>query len=371
MHQLSVWERESFFQDQDIIIVGAGLLGLWTAYEIKQRKPSCKITLIEKETFPNGASTRNAGFLCFGSPSELLYDVEKMGLENMLGIVENRIKGIHKIKQLFATATIDIDECGGYEGFSDDFDDAQLDWLNEQIQPITKLSATYKKVADQTAIGVKNFGCLVASATEAAIHSGKLVQALIQKNLSAGVQILFGCKALIAQDIGKGTLINTNYGYLKTQQLIYCTNGFSRQLTGADINPARGQVFVTSIIPNLPLKGTFHFDEGYYYWRNLNNRILIGGARNEDFIGELTTKMETTPKIMGALRNFIQQYIIIPQNFTIDYEWSGIMGFTDTKQPLLWEKDPCTWVACACNGMGVALSPVFAEKIADKVLQKL
>lgn len=371
MHQFSVWEKESFFQPNDIIIIGAGVLGLWTAYELKKRKPHLKITILEKESFPIGASTRNAGFLCFGSPSELLYDTARMGQDNMLAVVEKRLRGIQKIRQHFTANEIDINECGGYEGFNEDFDDAKLDWLNQLIFPITQQKQTFTKVKDQSAIGVKNFTSLIANPAEVGIHSGKYVSSLIQKIIAAGVQILFGAAVNAAVNIGSGISVNTAYGHIMTEQLIFCTNGFTEQLTDAAISPARGQILLTSPIPGLPLNGTFHFDEGYYYWRNLNDRILIGGARNEDIIGEMTSKLETTEKITNALKSFIEKYIIIPTQLKIDYQWSGIMGFTETKEPLLVEKEPGIWVTCSCNGMGVALSPIFAEEIADKILQKV
>jgi gamma-glutamylputrescine oxidase len=90
--QLSVWEKESFFEHQDIIIVGSGLVGLWSALELKEKHPRLKITILERSMVPAGASTRNAGFACFGSPSELLHDKEISGEDRMWRIVEMRYK---------------------------------------------------------------------------------------------------------------------------------------------------------------------------------------------------------------------------------------------------------------------------------------
>ena len=75
MSNLSVWEKESFYSTQDVILVGGGLMGLWTAYELKKKNPYLKITILERNTIPLGASTRNAGFACFGSPTEIIHDM--------------------------------------------------------------------------------------------------------------------------------------------------------------------------------------------------------------------------------------------------------------------------------------------------------
>ena len=86
----SLWEQESFFAPSDVIIVGSGLLGLWTSLEIKLRKPSTLITIIDRGVIPLGASTRNAGFACFGSPGEMISDAKTMGEEQMWQLVEMR-----------------------------------------------------------------------------------------------------------------------------------------------------------------------------------------------------------------------------------------------------------------------------------------
>jgi len=134
-----------------------------------------------------------------------------------------------------------------------------------------------------------------------------------------------------------------------------------------NILPARGQILLTKPIEGLSLKGTFHFDEGFYYWRNIGNRILIGGARNLAIAEEQTTDLAGSDKIRNHLTQFLATYIDTIQPIEIEQNWSGIMGFTPTKEPL------CTWTApnvlavIACNGMGVALTPIVAEKVAAMV----
>lgn len=65
--QISIWEKESFFQQQDVIIIGSGLVGLWSAILLKEKNPSLKVAIVEQGSIPSGASSRNAGFACFGN----------------------------------------------------------------------------------------------------------------------------------------------------------------------------------------------------------------------------------------------------------------------------------------------------------------
>lgn len=79
MQNLSYWERETFLKNIDVLIVGSGIVGLSAALHLKEKSPSLNVVIAERWTFPFGASTKNAGFSCFGSVSELLDDLEKRG----------------------------------------------------------------------------------------------------------------------------------------------------------------------------------------------------------------------------------------------------------------------------------------------------
>lgn len=69
--RLSYWEYKQWLKNIDFTIVGSGIVGLCTAMFLKQRFPKKNIIILEKGIFPQGASTKNAGFACFGSISEI------------------------------------------------------------------------------------------------------------------------------------------------------------------------------------------------------------------------------------------------------------------------------------------------------------
>ncbi len=152
------------------------------------------------------------------------------------------------------------------------------------------------------------------------------------------------------------------------QQVLFCTNAFTGSLfPEAGITPGRGQVVLTQPIEGLLLNGTFHYDEGYYYFRNLGNRLLLGGARNKAPEAESTTEMAVSPTIQAELAQFLARHFITSSPITIHQRWAGIMGFTPHKQPLVYRPAPGCRVISACNGMGIALTPVIAEQVAQEV----
>lgn len=376
MASLSIWEQESFYEPKDIIIVGAGLMGLWTAWELLQQNPSLRIVILERNSTPLGASTRNAGFACFGSPTELMSDVETMGINEMLKVVEMRFKGIEKIKQHFSDEVIGFEHCGGYECINKDSRfwpalDDRISQLNKLLKDITGHRSIFKYAGDKLpGLGLQHFDTLIENSTEAALHSGKLVQALTQRLITKGVTILTGFQVKEWQkDNNRFEVVSTNEASIKGTKLIFCTNAFSKSLLdSANVAPARGQIILTSPIPNLPMKGTFHFDEGYYYWRHLGNRILLGGGRNADFEGENTTDLTGSDIIRNTLVSFLQKHLSPSIQYTIEHSWSGIMGFTEDKRPFTGYVKDGAYLAVACNGMGVALTPVIAATIVSDIL---
>ena len=378
--QVSIWEKESFFSHKDVIIIGAGFAGLWTAHELNKRKPSLKICVIDRGIIPTGASTRNAGFSCFGSLSELVADVKEMGEEKTLSLVEMRYKGLKKIRKILDPEKIDYQNFGGYELFEEGGKynrkelEKQVKYFNKLLKKVVGEDQTFR-LADKKIqkFGFGGLAHLVENKLEGQLHSGKLTQTLLKNVQKKGVEVLFGVEVTAYRSVNDKIEIQTNSNFsLTTDKLIICTNAFTAQLIpDLEVVPARGQVLVTSEIPRLKIKGTFHFDEGFYYFRNLGERILLGGARNKFFDEERTTDLTTSENIQEELERFLRTVILPGQNnFSIDLRWSGIMGMGKEKTPTIRKLQDNVYCAVAMGGIGVAVSPIVAEQVCDLIFKK-
>ena len=367
---LSVWEKESFFAPADIVIAGSGLVGLWSAYYLKKSAPHLSITIVERGIIPTGASTRNAGFACFGSLTELVADAQKMGEDHMLELVEMRYKGLKRISKLFSEKDTGFERYGGYELIAlTDVNElrSNIDWLNRKLKKIVKQQKTFQleneRIADFGFSGVQH---LIANKAEAQLHSGKLCQSLLRLVQSMGVTILNNIEIEGFEKMNGHLVLHTDQPFtLTASQLLVCTNAFARQLLPQlDIEPARGQILVTSPIDQLPFKGTFHFEEGFYYFRDLGDRVLLGGARNKAFAAEQTDEMIVTDMIQEELERFLSEVILPGRNYHIEHRWSGIMGMGSEKMPIVRAINDHVFCAVRMSGMGVALAPMIGEKIA-------
>lgn len=374
---ISIWERETYFAPKDVIIIGSGFVGLWSAFHLKRKRPHLRITILEKGLIPTGASTRNAGFACFGSLSELVHDGYLMGTDKMLELVELRYKGLQRIQKFFKPQKIDFDLVGGYElypaGTSMEKLDNDLDYINLLLADITGSKHTFKRADEAIRLfGFEGTAHLVKNKFEGYLHSGKLLQCLLQEVQGMGVQVLNGI-SVSQYTFNNSTLhIETENGFQFTcNQMLVCTNAFAKELLpDVDIVPSRGQVLLTTPIPELPFKGTFHADEGFYYFRNLDKRVLLGGARNKAFEAERTHQFATTPYIQNELESYLAE-VILPRfsgQYTIEYRWSGIMAMGAEKMPIVGEAAPGVFAAVRMSGMGVALAPVVAQQITRMLL---
>ena len=377
---ISVWEQSTYFAPKDLVIVGCGFVGLWTAYEAILKNPKLTITILERGIIPSGASTRNAGFSCFGSVSELMYDIQLMGKADMLETVKMRYDGLQRIQKVFKASEIDYNQWGGYELFEGNagYDITKLDYdiayLNKILAPVLKTpkkNGKYLPIYTNASkeinkLGFQGIQALAFNKLEGQLNSAKLVLALQKAVQAKGVQILFNTEVKKYKSHNKGVTIQTSLeAPLETKQLLVCTNGFAQQLIpNLDVVPARGQVFVTEPIPGLKFKGCFHYDEGYYYFRNLGNRLLLGGARNADFKKEKTYSLETSDTIQKVLEQFMMQRIL-PKGSKkpkIELRWSGTMGIGKIKKPIIQEVQPNIYCAVRMSGMGVAIAPIVAQK---------
>ncbi|WP_426477739.1 NAD(P)/FAD-dependent oxidoreductase [Chryseobacterium sp. CBSDS_008] len=366
----SIWELDTFYRKRDIIIIGAGFSGLWAAISIKEKYPEKSVLIIERNAIPLGASTRNAGFACFGSLTEVIADSQKIGWEKTLELVTMRFDGLQKIQHYFKNGEIDFELNGGYEILHTDEPLAHIDTANEKLKAITGLDKTYALKQNKIQeFGLGKSAFLIENPCEGSLHSGKLLQKLLEKCNELKVEFLFGTEVSnIEETVNEVEVLLSNERSVRADKIIYCTNAFtSKFLENENIIPARWQVLLTEPIDGLKLKGTFHYDEGYYYFRNLGNRVLLGGGRNQDFKTEETDIFETTEFLQNHLENFLKEVILPDQNFKVALRWSGIMAMGDEKSPIIKQITERQFCAVRLSGMGVALAPKIGEMIAEMI----
>jgi glycine/D-amino acid oxidase-like deaminating enzyme len=181
-----------------------------------------------------------------------------------------------------------------------------------------------------------------------------------------GVKIITGAELKTIDESTQGVSLATQEITFYAQKVFICTNAFTKSLfPNLEIKPGRGQVLVTKPIQDLKVKGTFFFDEGYYYFKNFEDRIIFGGGRNLDFENESTLHFGSNQKILAQLNTYLKELILPHTPYEIDYTWSGIMAFGSNKLPIVEQISQRQFLGVRLNGMGVALGSKIAKDLVN------
>lgn len=359
----SIWEYNSLLR-YDMIIVGGGIVGLSTAIFLKERFPQRRVAVLERGLLPSGASTRNAGFACMGSLTEMLDDLQNSSEESVCELFALRQNGLRRLRNMLGDEAIGYGEKGSYELLRAQEAAAinELERLNTMLLPVTGTPAFRlcdEKLPSMGFAGIKH---VVENCLEGELDTGMMMRAMMDKAMLAGVECKTGCTVLSYEEHGRGVDIHCSDPLsgqvftFHTEQLFICQNAFARTLLpDADIRPGRGQVLLTEPIEGLPFEGIYHLDRGYYYFRRYQNRILFGGGRQLDFKGEETLLFGLHEAIQRDLEEKLGTLILPGHQPSIAMRWSGIMAFGADKKPILYRHSDRVFVGVRMGGMGVAI----------------
>lgn len=379
-NSISYWEKDVWLKPFDFLIVGGGIVGMNAAIQLKRAVPTSRVGVIERVSVGAGASTRNAGFACFGSMSELLDDRNKHGEATMLQLVKRRWEGLQLLRKLVGDHRMDFYQGGGFELFLER--DAEL--YAECMEALPEMNAALAEVTGQKEVFQKadtrktDFGFathvkhLIKNEAEGQLHPGKMMEAFYQLAAELDISLLRGVEVVDLQAGDADVQVVTSEGWqLRTGRVLLATNGFTRKLLPElELEPARNQVMITQPIPNLPVSGTFHYNRGYVYFRNVGDRLLLGGGRDLDLNQEMTAQFGTSPFIQAYLEKLLSVVILPDREFEVDAWWSGILGIGPQKVPIVRMVDERVGVAVRLGGMGVAIGSLVGKEAADMLLEK-
>ena len=370
---ISLWEQASFLS-YDVIIVGAGITGLSAAASLKEKNSKLNVLVLERGTLPTGASTKNAGFACFGSLTELIDDRRKLGADGMLELVHKRWTGLQKTIKRLGAGTIGLEKKGGYELLTDE-NASDLHYCDE-------INALLKSIFDQPVYShaegkLRDFGFqktkhLIYNPLEGQLHTGKLMKALWQYCNRLGVQVLTGTVVDRLEETEAGIDVITPQLTFSARAVGVCTNAFTASLIEQplDLQPGRGIVLLVRPSRSLAFEGTFHFDSGFYYFRDFEDKLIFGGGRNLAPESESTTSFGLNVRIIERLNEELRTRIIPGQDYEIERYWSGIMAFGPTKMPILERHSTGVFLGVRLGGMGVAIGSMVGQELADLILSE-
>ena len=365
----SIWESRFYHDHNDLVVVGGGIVGLNAAIQTKLLNKDIGVTVVDRSWPVLGASTKNAGFVCFGSPTELLDDVACKDEGSMLDTFKIRWEGSELLRDIIGAESINYSLCGGLELYDKGSvpSDESILYLNSLLKHHLGLVDYFEWVNQ------KEFATFdpqaVSIPKEGRIDAMRMMDALFKRAHLLGVKFIF--RPVSRMEFDGKELIFDDGSRMKYKSVACCTNGFTKSfLPDLDIQAVRNLVLVTNELPNVKWDKVVHYDQGYVYFRRVGERILIGGARNHFRDAEATDQFGENPEVRHYLNSFLQERLLLDQDFTIEYEWSGILGIGGSKKPIIKEIQKDVFVAARMGGMGIAIGAQVGRELAILISEK-
>lgn len=375
----SYWERCAFEGPWDVVVIGAGLTGCSTAFHLRKAWPDARIAVVDRHHPGEGASSKNAGFVCFGSPTELFDDARERSVGEVVGLVRDRVRGARALRRILGDAAIEYRASGGLEFFPADgvgeiftpFDAVadELEVWNDQLRNVLPEPA-FRKVEPPPALGP---GQAIELPNEGVLNPMSALFAWYDRLRSSDVRLITGQSVASIGDLGGQLSVEVTSGTVSAERVAVCTNGVGgdllRSIDAPIVRPARNQVAVYRSDRPHGLEHAIHAGAGYYYVRPLDlHHVLFGGARHLDPRGETTVTFGESALILDEIDRCIRSWLPGPR-WTRVHTHQGVLGLREGKRPVVGHVGDGTYAAVGFGGMGVALSTEAGRALAERIVQ--
>lgn len=369
----------------EVAIVGGGLAGISTAWRLAQSGRN--VILIEAHRIGWGASGRNGGFVsagfsermsriedrCGSAEARALYDLSRDGV----GFVEDRIRelGLSDIiggrGKLKVVRTPDIEPLKRQaETMARHYDTEYALWPADVLRETLMTERYHGALHDPEAFHIDPLTYAQALADDAEeagarIHEQTHAEWLHRRGGSWQIDTL-------CRESGMTAVITADH-------VVLATSAYG-SIHLADLYPPLDQAILpvaTYVVTSEPLGS--RLDEAIRFpgciadTRRAGDYYRIVGEGDDRRLlwgGRITTRRSEPHGLGGMLKTDILE--IYPQigDFGIEYAWSGLMGYTRRKMPVIGELEPGLWAATAFGGHGLNVSGMAAELVASAITER-
>jgi glycine/D-amino acid oxidase-like deaminating enzyme len=364
--------------DADVVIVGGGYTGLWTAYYLKKAAPFLRITVLEARFCGYGASGRNGGWLYNGIAGRDRY-ARLHGRDAAVALQRAMNDTVAEVVAVAAEEGIEADvHQGGVLEVA--YTPAQLVRLKAYHEAELAFGEKDRVLlgAAESARRVRVAGTVGGSWTPhgARVHPVKLVQGLAAAVERLGVRVH---ESTPVTEIRPRHAV-TPYGTVRAPYVLRCTEGFTASLKGQRRTwlPMNSSMIATEPLPpevwaTIGWEGAETLGDmahAYMYaQRTADGRIALGGRGAPYRFGSRTDNDgRTSAATVAALREILVRFFPATAGVAIDHAWSGVLGV-----PRDWcatvQLDRRTGLGWAGGyvGSGVATSNLAARTMRDLV----
>lgn len=346
----------------DVIIVGAGISGLSTAYWIQKEDPSLKIAIIEKSRLTYGASGRNAGFITCGSVEHFNRMINKHGLKQATEIWKFSETNLKLLEQEIIEdqgEELGFEKNGAYSLAAQENEFEELKNVSRIMSELKIPTEVFSADEVRERVGAVNFVGGIKYLDDASVNPVQLVNRIHSK-INADLFEL--TEALAIEHTTDGTrILKTDNGDFEAPMIVINLNGYSSTLHPwfkDKIFPTRAQCLMMEKVPRFmegPCYANFYLD----YFRQIpTGELLIGGFRQMEKDTEVGYSDHITDGIQNALHEFVKTHLPQYKEAKVTHRWSGVMGFSKDGEPMIGSipDDNQVFFAGGYTGHGIGLA---------------
>ncbi|MEU7343082.1 FAD-binding oxidoreductase [Streptomyces bacillaris] len=325
-------------ESTDLLVVGGGYSGLWTALIAKERDPERDVVLIEGHEVGWAASGRNGGFCAASLTHGLANGVERWP-DEIAKLEELGARNLDAIEAAVARYGIDceFERTGEIDVATEPY---QVDELREWHQEIVALGITGVDFLDRDAVRAEVdsptfLGGLWDRRGVAMLHPAKLAWGLKRACRELGVRIYEGTRGLDLVRSGEGMAVRTPYGRIFARRVALGTNIFPSLVKR--VRPYTVPVYDYALmtepltpeqLESIGWKGRQGLGDSanqFHYFRlSADNRILWGGYDAiYPYGGKLSADLDQRPETFLKLAG--QFFDCFPQLSGVNFShaWGG------------------------------------------------
>ncbi|MBJ7608267.1 MAG: FAD-dependent oxidoreductase [Candidatus Dormibacteraeota bacterium] len=369
----------------DVVIVGAGFTGLWTAYSLLRSRPSLRVLVIERHIAGYGASGRNGGWASDLFPVSWERVARAAGSdESARALHQALVDGIDDIDATLEREHIDADLRRGGSLFV-----ARTPLQERTLR--AQAAASRRRVGDQLGLRwlcaaelesrVRIAGSLGATFTPhcARLHPAKLVRGLARAVERLGGRI---AEATTVREIRPHRAV-TEHGTVTAGTVVRATEAYTVRLPGdrRTLLPLYSLMIATE-----PLTDAAWAEIGWsnaetvadgrhliiYAQRTADGRIAFGGRGAPYHFGSrISAGFDREPAVFSALEASLHDLIPHTHDVAVTHRWGGPIGVARDWFPSVGI-DRARGVAWAGGyvGDGVTASNLAGRTLADLILER-
>lgn len=329
----------------DVVVVGGGYLGLWTAWQLLALEPGADVVVLEAEVCGHGPSGRNGGFCetLWGDAATLR---ERSGDDAALAVCrasEDAVRGIgawceqNEVDAWFREAPM----------LRVATTESQLGSWDDGVRAASDLGAP-EEVAELSADEVRArcgsplFLGGVAYRLNATVHPARLALGLREKLLGRGVRIH---ERTEVTKLDRGGSVETRTGRVRAGSVVLAANSATAGFPGYRLSlaVASSHIVLTEPVPEVLEELGWTGGEAivdsrtlvHYMRTTRDDRIVFGwGGGTMGRGGRTSRRLEIDPEVIARTRESLVRFFPQLRGRAITHAWGGPIDVSPTHLPI-------------------------------------